>query len=173
MKIEVNIQKRYIAYIFFTLAVLLCINYSIAQQTPDPGHSINEINFNGGFTVPNGDVILSSGDVGIGITNPSQRLDIDGAIQLGDTLISEPGVIRWNGSEFQGFNGSVWEVLTAEELKQKECHWMTPCTAGHSCSGYYESICPRGYYVAGYGYSAAGSSWPTYGHRIYCCKSNS
>jgi len=46
--------------------------------------------------------------IGVGTTTPSQRLDVAGGIQIGDTSTAEAGVIRWTGSEFQAYNGTDW-----------------------------------------------------------------
>ena len=35
-----------------------------------------------------------------------------GAIKVGTTTTQEAGVIRWNGSDFQGFDGNVWKSMT-------------------------------------------------------------
>ena len=43
MKLEINIEKRHIAYLVFTLAVLTGISYAIAQDPYDPGHPWGEI----------------------------------------------------------------------------------------------------------------------------------
>jgi len=61
-------------------------------------------------------VIESDGDVGIGQTSPSERLDIrddsgNGAIQLGDTATSNEGTIKYDGI-FKGYNGTSWNTLS-------------------------------------------------------------
>jgi hypothetical protein len=54
----------------------------------------------------------SDGNVGIGTTNPSQKLDVAGAIQLGTTAAAEEGVIRYTSNRFEGYNGTDWTVLS-------------------------------------------------------------
>ena len=55
-------------------------------------------------------------NVGIGVEDPTQKLSVDGAIQIGmnqeDSL--QPGTIRWNPetSDFEGFTGYDWKSLT-------------------------------------------------------------
>ncbi|NDD66415.1 hypothetical protein EBZ35_02020 [bacterium] len=60
-------------------------------------------------------VITSFGQVGIGKTNPSQPLDINGAIKIGsgssDTLSPSAGTIRYLADRFEGYNGSTWMRL--------------------------------------------------------------
>ncbi len=71
----------------------------------------------GGWTDDGSIVRLSDGSdkVGIGTVVPEQKLSINGAIQVGDASgtidVSDTGTIRWNGSNFQGWNGSAWLVL--------------------------------------------------------------
>ena len=55
----------------------------------------------------------SSGNVGIGIYSPLERLDVGGAIRLGSTAIDNAGTMRWTGSDFEGFDGATWKSFTA------------------------------------------------------------
>ncbi|MDA2922779.1 hypothetical protein MYX07_05975, partial [Patescibacteria group bacterium AH-259-L07] len=50
--------------------------------------------------------------VGIGIANPLEKLDVEGAIQLGTTSGTNAGTIRWTGTDFEGYNGTSWRSLT-------------------------------------------------------------
>ena len=52
--------------------------------------------------------LTRDGKVGIGTTGPSQKLDVAGGIQIGYTADAEAGAIRWDGANFQGYNGSSW-----------------------------------------------------------------
>ncbi|NDD67119.1 hypothetical protein EBZ35_05675, partial [bacterium] len=67
----------------------------------------------GGAIIPNdrSPLILApiQGNVGIGVTNPAQKLDIGGAIRIGDTSVDKEGSIRYRGGRFEVFNSSgVW-----------------------------------------------------------------
>lgn len=59
-------------------------------------------------------VITETGSLGIGTTSPVERIDIDGAIKIGTTDNVSPaeGTIRWNGSDFQGYDGASWQSFT-------------------------------------------------------------
>ena len=50
----------------------------------------------------------------LSIPSFSQKLEVDGSINLGDSGESMPesGTIRWTGSDFEGWNGSTWVSLT-------------------------------------------------------------
>ncbi len=57
---------------------------------------------------------VAAQNVGIGTTNPSQKLEVNGAIRIGNTNSSTTGAIRWNSSknDFEGYNGTAWVSLT-------------------------------------------------------------
>jgi hypothetical protein len=46
--------------------------------------------------------------MGVGIPNPEEMLDVNGAIKLGTTTNTNAGTMRWTGTEFQGWDGSQW-----------------------------------------------------------------
>jgi len=48
--------------------------------------------------------------VGIGANSnpPAEMLDVDGAIKIGTTTNTNTGTIRWNGTNFQGYDGTQW-----------------------------------------------------------------
>lgn len=70
----------------------------------------DNVNVTGNLTVDTNTLFVNSNtdQVGIGTATPSQVLDVVGGIQLGSTSSDEAGVIRWTGSAFQAFNGTVW-----------------------------------------------------------------
>lgn len=55
--------------------------------------------------------IKQGGNVGIGITNPLEKLHVYGAILIGNTSTSNAGTLRWDGNNFLGYNGSSWVNL--------------------------------------------------------------
>jgi hypothetical protein len=55
----------------------------------------------------------ASGNVGVGVGNPLERLDVAGAIRLGTTIESNAGTIRWTGSDFEGYDGASWKSFTS------------------------------------------------------------
>ena len=52
-----------------------------------------------------------NGYVGIGTTTPEQRLEVNGAIKVGNTNVSSPGAIRYASGRFLGYNGTIWVFL--------------------------------------------------------------
>jgi hypothetical protein len=55
-----------------------------------------------------------AGNVCIGLAAPgTERLRIDGGLQLGNSVGTTTGTIRWSGSDFEGYNGSAWQSFTA------------------------------------------------------------
>jgi len=55
-------------------------------------------------------VIKGTGNVGIG-TSPGEKLEVDGAIKIGNTTGTNAGTIRWTGTAFEGYNGTTWVPL--------------------------------------------------------------
>jgi hypothetical protein len=49
------------------------------------------------------------GNVGIGITEPTEKLDVNGAIKIGTTATNQPGAIRFNAGKFEGGDGTNWK----------------------------------------------------------------
>ncbi len=55
----------------------------------------------------------NSKNVGIGHTDPAEKLDVDGAVRLGTTDSTNAGTIRWTGADFEGYDGGTWQSLTS------------------------------------------------------------
>lgn len=52
-------------------------------------------------------------NVGVGTTEPLEKLDVDGALKLGNTINTNTGTIRWTGTDFEGYDGGAWQSFTA------------------------------------------------------------
>jgi len=50
--------------------------------------------------------------LGIGVSNPVERLEVDGGIKIGSAINQSAGTIRWTGADFEGYDGSQWLSLT-------------------------------------------------------------
>ena len=56
----------------------------------------------------------TSGNVSIGALDPStERLRVDGGLQLGNSAGTTTGTLRWTGADFEGYDGASWKSLTA------------------------------------------------------------
>ncbi len=56
--------------------------------------------------------VTSAGDVGIGVSSPLERLEVNGAVKIGAASGLNAGTIRWSGTDFEGYDGSQWVSLT-------------------------------------------------------------
>lgn len=65
---------------------------------------------NVGGTPDNG--IYVSGNTGLGVSSPTEKLEVDGAVVVGTTTGIKPGTIRYHNNDFQGYDGSKWVSLT-------------------------------------------------------------
>lgn len=64
--------------------------------------------------------IISNGNVGVSTDNPIEKLQVNGAINIGNTNTNIPGSIRWTGSDFEGFDGVDWKSLTKCNCEMSE-----------------------------------------------------
>lgn len=56
--------------------------------------------------------VALNGNVGIGTTSPTEKLQVNGGIRIGAATGNGAGTIRYTGSDFEGRVGSNWESLT-------------------------------------------------------------
>ncbi|MFN8288124.1 MAG: tail fiber domain-containing protein [Chitinophagales bacterium] len=58
-------------------------------------------------------VLLPAYEVGIGSANPAQKLEVNGAIKIGTTALPQAGVIRYTGTDFEGYDNGIWKSFTS------------------------------------------------------------
>jgi len=58
--------------------------------------------------------IKSDGNVGIGLDNPLEKLEVNGAIKIGDTVTDNEGSIKYESNTFSGYDGTNWVSFTSE-----------------------------------------------------------
>jgi hypothetical protein len=86
---------------------------STSNGTPVGGGKFSIRNENQGI---NAFVMDSLGNVGIGNDLPFAKLDVDGSLRIGTNAgFPVEGMLRWSGSDFEGYDGSSWQSLTATE----------------------------------------------------------
>lgn len=66
-------------------------------------------------------VRTDTGNVGVGVTSPAERLDVNGGVKIGNSTGANAGTIRWNGTNFQGFNGTTWQNLIVDLPASGSC----------------------------------------------------
>jgi len=76
------------------------------------------------WTISGNDIYSAvPGNVGIGVTAPVEKLDVNGAIRLGTNAGQNAGTLRWSGSDFEGYNGMVWQSLTGGGAGGGDSDW--------------------------------------------------
>ncbi len=60
--------------------------------------------------------MVQAQNVGIGVPVPLQKLDVNGAIRLGNTGTSNSGTLRYNSGRFEGYDGLNWNWLNGFKL---------------------------------------------------------
>lgn len=85
--------------------------------------------------------------VGVGITAPATRFDVNGAVRVANdsTTCSSTivGAVRWNGTNFQGCNGTTWvrldfnPTIGASDTPGTSCRQILEDTPGSASGLYY------------------------------------
>ncbi len=127
MKIEINLERRYVAYIVFTLAVLTGINYAIAQ-TPwaNPitgvGHGLDELE-----PCADGQILETSNG---NWTCADAPIDTNAI-----TLCSNNDYLRGDG-----VSRSAAEIVSDSSIALTNCAWTAYTGCGWGCT----ATCPSG-----------------------------
>jgi hypothetical protein len=61
----------------------------------------------------NNELVLTNIGVGVNTNAPLERLQVNGAVNIGNTTNTNAGTVRWTGSDFEGYDGSLWKSLTS------------------------------------------------------------
>ena len=60
--------------------------------------------------------VVQAQNVGIGVPVPLQKLDVNGAIRLGNTVTNNAGTLRFSSGRFEGHDGLNWSWLNGFKL---------------------------------------------------------
>ncbi len=61
------------------------------------------------------------GTLAIGTTNQAQEiLEVSGGVNLGNSILTNPGTMRWTGVDFEGYDGTQWSSFTADNDANNE-----------------------------------------------------
>jgi len=85
-------------------------NYGVKAATM--GGTSNWAGWFGGSYMNDGKVYIED-MLGIGTTTLSEKLNVNGAINIGNTTGTNAGTIRYTGSDFEGYFGGAWHSLTS------------------------------------------------------------
>jgi hypothetical protein len=120
-----TISKFAILSIIFTLA--LSVNFIFAAwigPTAPPPDNNTPLPLNVGPTdqIKNGGLGLNKlsvfgpgyfqNNLGVGITNPEQKLEVVGGVKVGEATVCTDGTIRYSDNDFQGCKAGSWVSLT-------------------------------------------------------------
>ncbi len=77
------------------------------------------------ITLPGGGLVGGEGLglIGIDEPSPSEKLDVAGAIKIGNTTRTNNGTIRWTGSDFEGRKAGSWVSLTSQAGNTSPSVW--------------------------------------------------
>ncbi|RYZ91836.1 MAG: hypothetical protein EOP06_06030, partial [Proteobacteria bacterium] len=98
------------------------------------------------------------GNVGIGVAAPTEKLDVAGGIKLGSSVASGAGTLRWNGTNFQGSDGTSWFNIMPNPPAAAGCDqtqtFTTPGNHAYTVPAGYATITVRVWGAGGSGASA-------------------
>ena len=68
-------------------------------------------------------LVVANGSLGVGTPSPQERLDVNGAVRLGDAFGDSPGTIKFTGGSFQGRTGGGWVGLGGSLVYDSTAAW--------------------------------------------------
>ncbi|MCK4714274.1 MAG: hypothetical protein KAT35_01775 [Candidatus Aenigmarchaeota archaeon] len=143
MEVRISINDKSAVILLTGIVIIASIGIGLAAP-PDPGHSIGEVDFSGGFTVPDGDVIVSTGRIGIGTSDPAQKLDVNGNVDVSGDVDVNGNV---SANDYYIAKTGEW----ASTLRTLSCTSVCVACGYVTSPGTCVADCPSGYTVTGGG----------------------
>jgi hypothetical protein len=87
-------------------------------------------------------------NVGVDVASPVEKLDVLGAIRIGNTSNTNAGAIRWNSPNFQGYDGTQWVnfgggTLTGSGTATRVAFWSGTSSLSSSSNLYWDNTNSR------------------------------
>lgn len=93
MKLEINITKKYLYCVLGFVVFVFITAIAIAQTVNNPGHPAEQIDEG---TIA-GTLTIAGGNVGIGTTRPSHKLNVIGSANISGNIYTESTAFFGNG----------------------------------------------------------------------------
>lgn len=62
--------------------------------------------------------------IGLSIPTPATRLDVGGAVRVGDSTVTLPGMIRWRNNRLEGRHRFNWQMLDINNADDLHSKWL-------------------------------------------------
>lgn len=111
---------------------------------------------------------ISAQNVGVDVASPVEKLDVLGAIRIGNTSNTNAGAIRWNSPNFQGYDGTQWVnfgggTLTGSGTATRVAFWDGTNSLSSNTNLYWDNTNSR---------LGIGTATPSYTLQIYHTATN-
>lgn len=97
----------------------------LLPNTATAGHTIC---WNGSAWVESTSVSISSGNFGVGVSSPTNKLEVNGYIKVGTGGTDAAGAIRYSSSNIQRYNGSAWNTLATNITELSDTTISSPAS---------------------------------------------
>lgn len=95
----------------------IVVKYSDLSLQPLGGDILFHDQLTASADQPKKGILTRDGRFGLGLTNPQERMDLNGAIRIGDAVNNNPGTIRYSNAsgayDIEGYVDGAWKSLTA------------------------------------------------------------